>query len=128
MPSKKRATKAAPADEQPKPIPAPFHGAYGPLLDGLPESVVGKVKARAEMRGLDLSTDDDYIVEILESSRGAYERKKASSRLAAARRRASKKSVAAAALEAAVEPLEAAVEPLELEAAVESPAEPNPLP
>ena len=116
MPSKKQATKAA--------APGPalgFHEAYTHLLDGLPASVVEKVRARAEARGLDISTEDDYIVEILESSRGAYERKKASSRLAAARRRASKKSVADAALEAAVEPLEAAVEPLEAEAA---PAEP----
>ena len=119
MPSK-RAPKAA--DEQPKPIPAPFHESYGLLLDGLPDSVIQKVKTRAELRGLDPATADDYlIIELLESARGAYERKKTSSRLAAARRRASKKSLAAA---AAVEPLEAAVEPLEAEAAVEPPAEP----
>ena len=130
--SSKRSTKAAPgpADEQPKPIPAPFHETYGPLLDGMPASVIEKIKARSEVRGLDLSADDDAVRDLVESAHSAYQKKKESSRLAAAKRRASKKSAAAALeaavepLEAAVEPLEAAVEPLEAEAAVESPAEP----
>ena len=97
MPSKKRAPKvapAAPADEIPKPTPAdeipslsacaPFHEAYGPLLLGLPSSVVEKIKARAEVRGLDISEDDDAVRELPESAREAYERKKAGSRASAA--------------------------------------------
>ena len=127
MPSK-RSPKVAPADEQPKPIPSPFHEAYGPLRDGMPTSVIEMIKARAHLRGFDLSADDDYVRDLIESARSAYQKKKEGSRLAAAKRRAAKKSVAAAALEAAVEPLEAAVEPLEAAPAVEPPAEPTPLP
>ena len=111
-----------PSKRSPKVAPGPalgFHEAYGSLLDGLPDSVIQKVKARAEMRGLDISTDDEYIVEILESARSAYERKKEGSRASAARRRAAKKSTAA--LE--VEP-EAAIEA----APADAPAEPTPLP
>ena len=58
MPSK-RSPKVAPADEQPKPTPAPFHEVYGLLLVGLPDSVLLKIKARAEVRGLDLSAEDE---------------------------------------------------------------------
>ena len=104
MPSK-RSPKVAPG---PAEIPAPFHAAYGPLLLGLPSSVVEKVKARAEVRGLDPATADDYlIIELLESAREAYERKKAGSRASAAKRRSTAK--AKAALEAA--PAALAVEP-----------------
>ena len=121
MPSK-RSPKVAPG---PAEIPAPFHEAYGPLLLGLPSSVVEKVKARSEMRGLDLSADDDAVRELLESAREAYERKKAGSRASAAKRRAAKKATAA--LE--VEPLEAVLEAAPADApAVEPPAEPTPLP
>ena len=128
MPSKKRALKTAPANEIPKPTPAdvipsldtltlerkaacapePFHEAYGPLLLGLPSSVVEKVKARSDARGLDLTADDDAVRDLLESARAAYERKKEGSRASAAKRRASKKAVAAATLEAARAALEAA--------------------
>ena len=130
MPSKKRAPKPAPADEIPKPTPAdeipslsacaPFHEAYGPLLLGLPSSVVEKIKARADVRGLDLSADDDAVRDLVETAREAYARKKAGSRASAAKRRAAKKATAA--LEAAVEPLEAALEaaPATLEAALEA--------
>ena len=114
MPSKKlrdRAPKAAPgpADEIPSLAAcAPFHEAYTQLLDGLPSSVVEKVKARAEVRGLDLTADEDAVRDLLETAREAYERKKAGSRLAAAKRRASKKAGAAAALESAPAAFEAA--------------------
>ena len=119
MPSK-RATKskqaAAPGPADEIPSLAPFHEAYTQLLDGLPDSVVGKIKARAEVRGLDLSADDDYVRDLIETARSAYERKKAGSRASAAKRRAAAK----AALEAA--PADApAVEP-----AGEPPEEPLP--
>ena len=127
MPSKKRAPKTktaaapGPADELPSLdtlalerqaacAPEPSH-----LLDGLPDSVVGKIRARAEARGLDLTADDDAVRDLVSTAREAYERKKAGSRASAAKRRSAKKSLAAAALETAgaVEPLEAAVaEPL----------------
>ena len=124
MPSRKQAPKAAPADKQPKPAPPPFHEAYGPLLDGLPDSVIEKVKARAEMRGLDLAVADDYIVvELIEGARSAYERKKAGSRLSAAKRRAAKKSSAAPAVEAAAAPADTPADA----PAVEPPAPAEPL-
>ena len=106
-----RSSKVAPG---PAEIPAPFHESYGALLAGLPSSVVKKVTARAEARGLDLAVPADYIVEeLLEAARGSYERKKQGSKVSAAKRRASKKALAAAP-EAALE-----VEPPAPEAAVE---------
>ena len=119
MPSK-RAPKIAPG---PAEIPAPFHEAYGPLLLGLPSSVVEKVKARAEVRGLDPATADDYlIIELLEGARSAYERKKAGSRASAAKQRAAAKAAPE------VEP-EAAIEAAPAEAPADAPAaEPTPLP
>ena len=121
MPSK-RSPKVAPG---PAEIPAPFHESYGQPLDGLPSSVVEKVKARAEMRGLDLAVADDYIVvEILEGARSAYTRKKEGSRASAARRRAAKKAAAAPAVETEAA-IEAAVEP---PAPADAPAPAEPLP
>ena len=118
MPSK-RSPKVAQADEIPKPTPAPFHEAYGQLLVGLPDSVILKIKARAEVRGLDLSAEDDCVRDLIETARWAYERKEEGSRASAAKRRAAKKATAA--LE--VEQLEAA--PADAPA-VEPPAEPLP--
>ena len=113
MPSK-RAPKAAPADKQPKPAPPPFHESYSHLLVCLPDSVVEKVKARAEARGLDVAVADDYIVvEILEGAREAYTRKKEGSRASAARRRAAKKAAAAPEVEPEAAPAEAPAEALE---------------
>ena len=121
MPSK-RSPKVAPAD---KPTPAPFHESYGALLAGLPDSVLLKIKARAEVRGLDVAVGEDYLItELLESARSAYERKKLGSRASAARRRAAKKSAPEAA------PPEAAVEaaPADTPAPADAPAaEPTPL-
>ena len=119
MPSRKRSPKVAPADEQPKPTPAPFHEVYGLLLVGLPDSVLLKIKARAEVRGLDLAADDDAVRDLIETAREAYERKKAGSRASAARRRSAAKAKAAP----EVEPLEAA--PADAPAPA---AEPTPLP
>ena len=134
MPSKKRAPKTktaaapGPADELPSLdtlalerqaacAPEPSH-----LLDGLPDSVVGKIRARAEVRGLDLSEDNDAVRDLVETAREAYERKKAGSRASAAKRRSAAKAKAApAALETAVEPPAPADAP-----AVEPPAEPLP--
>ena len=125
MPSK-RSPKVAPADEQPKPTPAPFHEVYGLLLVGLPDSVLLKIKARAEVRGLDVAVGEDYLItELLESARSAYERKKLGSRASAARRRAAKKATAAPEAAPEVEP-EAAIEAAPADAP--APAEPTPLP
>ena len=89
----KRSPKVAPG---PAEIPSPFHESYSHLLDGLPDSVVQKVKSRISARGLDLAVEADYlIIELLEGARSAYERKKEGSRASAARRRASKKALAA---------------------------------
>ena len=120
MPSK-RSPKVAPADEIPKPTPAPFHEDYGPLLVGLPDSVLLKIKARAEVRGLDLSADDDAVRDLVETARSAYERKKEGSRASAAKRRAAKKATAA--LE--VEP-EAAIEAAPADTPADAPATPLP--
>ena len=118
MPSK-RSPKVAPG---PAETPAPFHEAYGPLLVGLPDSVILKIKARAEVRGLDLSADDDAVRDLVETARSAYERKKEGSRASAAKRRAAKKATAA--LE--VEPLEAAPADAALEAAPATESTPLP--
>ena len=120
MPSKKQAKTAAPG---PAEIPAPFHESYGPLLAGLPDSVIQKVKSRASARGLDVAIADDYIIlEIIEGAREAYERKKQGSRLSAAKRRAAAKAAPAVETEAAIEAAPA-------EAPAEAPAtESTPLP
>ena len=97
MPSKRATKSKQAAAPGPAEIPAPFHEAYGSLLQGLPDSVVGKVKARAEVRRLDLSADDDAVRDLLESARASYERKKAGSRASAAKRRAAAKAAPAAA-------------------------------
>ena len=103
MPSKRATKTKQAAAPGPAETPAPFHEAYGSLLVGLPDSVILKIKARAEVRGLDLSADDDAVRDLIESAREAYERKKAGSRASAAKQRAAAKA-APAALETAVEP------------------------
>ena len=141
MPSKKRAPKTktaaapGPADDLPsldtltlERQPSEFSRVYAQLLDGLPSSVIEKVKVHAEVRGFDTLAGGDDVRELLENACIAYERKKLASRLGASRRRAAKEVGAAA-----VAVLEAAPAALEAAPAVESLApapdtEPTPLP